>query len=277
MKDNACLFERKNNKDGTRWFAMKKQIVVCGVMLSALISSGCSISEADILAEDNSILSGESVESDTVKEHAVTDIQKEQNISDKKKILDAYEAAVTTLRENYLLPDGTEVQHDSIDPGENSYAICDIDGDETDELITVWNSAAMAGMQLGVYQYDISTGTYNEEITIFPTVRFYDNGLLLAEWSHNQGKGVDIWPYSIYRYDQKQDKYIYQGCVDSWSIEAGETDYPKEADREGYGSVYMIDYEGYDKDYYSKSEYDEFYEKLLDGAKEINIDYKILM
>ena len=58
--------------------------------------------------------------------------------------------------------------------------------------------------------------TYILKIEEFPHIRFYDNGYAQADFSHNQGLGESLWPYTIYKYDQKSDCYYKDIMIDSW-------------------------------------------------------------
>lgn len=74
----------------------------------------------------------------------------------------------------------------------------------------------MAGMVEYVYGYDPDDNNVYIEIEEFPHIRFYDNGYAQADFSHNQGLGESLWPYTIYKYDQKSDCYYKDIMIDSW-------------------------------------------------------------
>lgn len=193
----------------------------------------------------------------------------------------AYLDAVKTLSTTYTLPDGDTVESDGeYDPDGNRFAIADVDGDGIEELVIDWTATYMAAMVEYVYQYDSGTG-WNEELLEFPATTFYDNGIALTDWSHNQGMGT-MWPYDISRYDAASDTFEYAGYVDSWDGHEFPTGYsgdpyPAYIDTEGAGTVYQINAEflGYTlSDYaeypYTQSQYDAFYATLLNGAKKLD-------
>ncbi len=97
----------------------------------------------------------------------------------------------------------------------NQFAVCDIDQDGTEELLISYQDASMAGMVLYVFQYDAGTDAFTTELAEFPSVRFYSNGYVAADSSHNQGKGGKFWPYTIYRYDQDTDVYERVAYIDA--------------------------------------------------------------
>ena len=74
----------------------------------------------------------------------------------------------------------------------------------------------------------------------FPLLTFYENGAVMAGWSHNQGKGGDFWPYFLYQYLPETDGYQQVGAVDAWDRALGIEGYPDQVDRSGTGFVYYI-------------------------------------
>lgn len=102
----------------------------------------------------------------------------------------AYAAALEEIYTNHTFPDGKDFGFDGFhDMSENKFAVYDIDSDGKKELIVLYTTTYMAGMTGTVYAYDSSSGTLRAELQEFPSLTFYDNGAVVAEWSHNQGMG----------------------------------------------------------------------------------------
>lgn len=134
----------------------------------------------------------------------------------------------------------------------------------------------MAGMVLYVFQYDAGTDAFTTELAEFPSVRFYSNGYVAADSSHNQGKGGKFWPYTIYRYDQDTDVYERVAYIDAWEKEMLPDGFPEEADVSGSGYVYYISTEdgsGQAVEPQDVSVYEALVADTYGGAEEINVEY----
>lgn len=190
----------------------------------------------------------------------------------------AYAAALQNLLENLILPDGTQVELDSFWEdrlNENEFSIADVDGDGVEELIVALTTTYIADMREEVYEYDPDTQKMRRELQEFPYVTYFDNGMILAGWSHNHTYGDDFWPYNMYRYDRTTDEYLYMGCVTSWQKEFQPEGYPDDADVSGTGTVYSITYgEEYTGEYdYDQLQYDQFYEEIFGMANELEFQW----
>ena len=120
-------------------------------------------------------------------------------------------------------------------------------GDGRDELILKNEHAAMAGMVERIYDYDAETQAFRQQFSGFPALTYYDNGVILEDWSHNQGRAGDkLWPYDLYRYQPEEDRYERLGSVDAWDRRLGEHmdafggDFPEETDADGDGYLYFL-------------------------------------
>lgn len=122
----------------------------------------------------------------------------------------------------------------------NNFAVADIDNDGIAELIVEVNNASVADRITVIYQYDIKNDEYYREASFYPGAVFYDNDIVFDEWSHNQGYGDFIWPYSVYKYDKSQDTYNFISQVDSWNRKLKEEGFPEDIDKDGDGNVVMI-------------------------------------
>ena len=188
----------------------------------------------------------------------------------------AYAEALRRIMEELTLPDGTHLDADEYtELSENQFCIADVDGDEVEELLVGWTSTYVAGMMEVIYEYDPDTRQMRTELQEFPYVTFFDNGMILAGWSHNQTRGMDLWPYSMYRYNMTNDRYFYVGSVESWQKEVWPEGFPDEIDVSGCGTVYAIEYgEEYTGEYlYDQSQYDQFYDAIFGTAEELELDW----
>ena len=164
---------------------------------------------------------------------------------------------------------------------ENKFAVYDIDGDGIEELLVEISSASMAEMRFVIYQYDLEKNTIKVELDEFINNTFYDNGIIVSNWSHNQGLGDAIFPYNVYQYDRNQDVYVMLGNADSWNREFAEKDwdgnvFPDSMDKDGDGNVYFIsDAEG-KTETVDGAEFGEWENSLFGSAKEIEMDWKNL-
>lgn len=129
---------------------------------------------------------------------------------------------------------------------ENSFAICDVDGDGSDDLILLFSTAPTAGMCAWVVGYDAQADEVYQKTAVFPSVNFYPNGLLEAFRGHNQGlAGEALWPYALMKYDPINRTYKVIAQVDAWDSSLSQTDFegkpfPSDADTDGTGIVYLI-------------------------------------
>ena len=109
---------------------------------------------------------------------------------------------------------------------------------------------------------------------------FYDNGIVLSKWSHNQGLAGDFWPYNVLQYDASIDCYRPYGAVDAWDKSVRDTNeegqpFPTDIDKSGVGIVYYIR-EGGESEFgapVDQADYLAWLESVISGAKELQIPY----
>lgn len=168
-----------------------------------------------------------------------------------------YIKAIKELYYNHKLPDGSLLEDpmytENYDMSENRFAICDIDSDGKDELLIALTHFPMAAMRTIIYDYDSYTNKFREQITEFNWMNFYNNGVLEAMWSHNQGVAGDaLWPYTMYKYDIDSDSYKVVAQVNAWNKLFADTnwitetyaEFPSEIDVDQDEIVYYITLDG---------------------------------
>ena len=186
------------------------------------------------------------------------------------------------------LPDG-ELDTSSLDAGfgemrDNHFAVTDIDGDGREGLIVSYVNATMAGMEEIIYDYDPVPGELKREFTQWPALTYYDNGIIKAEASHNHTHG-EFWPFALYQYETESDSYQQIAYVHTWDKEISDVyedqPFPDELDTDGDGTLFNIsegaeatyEYEDYK---YNQADFEEWYNGMMEGAKEISIEYRPL-
>ena len=97
----------------------------------------------------------------------------------------------------------------------------DVDGDGQEELLLNWTGASMADTVEYIWGYR-DNGTH-VELCEFPALTCYDNGVIEAQWSHNQGLAGEFWPYFLYRYNAETDQYEICGGADAWDKSVAKT------------------------------------------------------
>jgi hypothetical protein len=177
-------------------------------------------------------------------------------------MFNAYADALENLIQNNMLPDGAAADDLFGDMAQNQFSLCDVDNDGKEELLLMYTTASMAGMTGYVFGYDAQTEKLHIELSVFPLLTFYDNGIIKAGWSHNQGRAGDsFWPYNLYHYAPETDDQ--------------NNPFPSDIDISGTGYVYYIMKDGqYDTSSpVDASEYNAWIGSYLGDASEIQIEY----
>ncbi|GAU78835.1 hypothetical protein [Fusibacter sp. 3D3] len=193
----------------------------------------------------------------------------------------AYKSILEGIFSEHTFPGGEACDWtEDSDLSQNQFAVYDIDQDGQNELIIAYTNASLAGMVELIYDFEINTQTANEVFREFPTITYYDNGIVKAEWSHNQGLAGDFWPYTLYKYESESDQYANVGMVDAWDRSLSESNYegnsfPSESDTDGDGIVYYIMQDGEYKldqpiDY---AEYEQWRDAYMNNAKEVTVPF----
>lgn len=204
--------------------------------------------------------------------------------SDEGACLPAFGKVLWDAYQQGILPDSSVLEYEGMEfAADQSFALADVDGDGQEELLLFWENATMAGMLGAVFGCD--GGAVYEELVEFPALAFYDNGIVQAEWSHNQGFAGEFWPYNLYSYDAEEDVYQPVGSVDAWDKRVSERDYegapfPADIDADGDGVVYYLCSAGWDgrddPPLVDGPDYESWRAAYLDGAEKLDIPFQKL-
>lgn len=194
-----------------------------------------------------------------------------------------YRNALESIYNYQVFPYGRDMGYDGYDLSVNQFAVYDVDSDGEDELLILYITTSTAGNVGIVYDFDSQSNKVREQLLEFPALRFYDNGIVEADMSHNHGlAGEALWPYTMYQYDKQSDSYRVVASVDAWDKAFHDTDYdgkpfPEEADTDGDGIVYYITPEGGSKAKpVDQAEYNKWKDSYTGGAKQLEIPFKSL-
>lgn len=200
--------------------------------------------------------------------------------------LTAYERTMERFYNEHISPDEQDLMMEDNIFGnieENDFAVFDVDGDGSEELILLFSTAPTAGMCAWVVGYDAQADEIYLKTAVFPSVEFYPGGLMEAFRSHNQGfAGEALWPYALMKYDETERTYKVIAQVDAWDRSISETDYdgtpfPAEADTEGTGIVYLISQPTVDgtfsTDTVSRTAYEAWRAGILNGHETLQPEY----
>lgn len=201
----------------------------------------------------------------------------EQHAQEAAKRREAYTKVINDLLDRHIWPDGSEAPYDD-DLSLNRFSITDIDGDEREELIIAYETAAMAWMQEVIYDYDVEREELKTQLTEFPALIFYSNGIIKADSSHNQSDS-DFWPFTLYCYDPVEDIYTRVGQAVAWDRAIAPDNFPESVDIDGDGRVFAVsDGTEYPQDFtVDNAEYEAWYAHWLgENVTETEIYWKPL-
>ncbi len=194
----------------------------------------------------------------------------------------AYAAVLHTLFYERIFPDGM-LYDPFVDGTGDRFAMVDLHGDGTEELILLATNSYTAGQMGYVLSWEETTGTTRVELQEYPRFTFYDNGYVQVWAPHNQGMAGDaLWPYTLYRYDTVTGTYRSVAMVDAWDSEMGEYYYdmmfPTEVDRSGSGVVYYVmEADRYDlSSPMDAADYAAWEQTWQEGASVIEVPYREL-
>lgn len=186
---------------------MKKAANLSIFVAIACLLSGCSQKKTDRTDPPgkNILLPAESAieeERETISENGFT----EQNRAYGGILWDAYYLGrIEGKQYAFPNPEGNK---------SGRFAIYDIDGDGYEELLLCFEGGSTASAVEYIWGYE--NGSTHIELCEFPKMRYYSNGVIEADWSHNQNLAGDFQPVSVYIYNSEADEYQMLGAVDAW-------------------------------------------------------------
>ena len=254
-------------------FAILKNVMTPDMRGDSVVSS-----EQDYPSEDSDKNAGAESEGDEESTETGIDLSNQQ-----PEQIQAYWTVLTDIYHYQIFPGGRELGYDGWPMSDNRFALGDIDGDGSEELIVVYSTTYTAGQAYIIYDYDASTGGVREQFIEYPGVVHFDNGILKVDASHNHTLSEKIWPYTLYKYNAESDSYDVIAQVEAWDKEIRDTDYegnafPDDVDADGDQTVYYI----METDEYAQrtpvdgKEYDQWYESYRNGAGTVTIPYLAL-
>lgn len=252
-----------------------KRILCLLIALLMLAAIGCSAespasSEADPQPEETASLQEEPAPAPEEPAPA----PEEASLSEEAKA--AFIKVLSDLFYEYTLPDG-EVSVPS-ETGRNDFTIADVDGDGRKELVFTHDPGVTAGQIAYILDYDEENQELYAELCIFPFYSIYDNGVVLALWSHNHDLcGETFWPFTMYCYNSEIDAFDMVADVTAWDGSFYETDYngnpfPAELDGTDLGILYQIN----ENEYIDSDEYSEWYSSYMDGSTALTLTMELL-
>lgn len=257
---------------------MKRVLTIIASIILTSIIAACSNSVTPALPSDVQPTATAAVS--TAEPVATEPTGSAQPGGQKQQLYAAFGDALENLLQNRILPDGIP-SDDQDSTVASRFAVYDVDADGQDELILLNNTVTMAGTSGYVFDYEQGTEGLQTELLEYTDLTLYDNGMVKAGWSHNQGLAGDhFWPYNLLQYDASIDCYRPYYSVDAWDKAYGETNeqgqpFPTEIDKSGAGIVYYI-MQGMDFDYSSpvdQSEYTAWLDQQIGSAKELQLQY----
>lgn len=197
--------------------------------------------------------------------------------------IQAYWTVLTDIYHYQIFPGGRDLGYDGWPMSDNRFALGDIDGDGSEELIVLYCTTSTSGHAEIIYDYYASAGGVREQFIEYPGVVHFDNGILKVDASHNHTLSAKIWPYTLYQYNAESDSYDVIAQVEAWDKEIRDTDYegnafPDDVDADKDQTVYYImeadsSAQGVAVD---GEAYDQWYETYRNGAGTISIPYLAL-
>ncbi len=271
-KGTITMDDLKRMADGID-FTILKNVIVPDMRGDSVVSP-----EQDYSSEDSDKNAGAESEGDGESAETGIDLS---NLETEQ--IQAYWTVLTDIYHYQIFPGGRELGYDGWPMSDNRFALGDIDGDGSVELIVLYCTTSTSGHAEIIYDYDASTGGVREQFIEYPAVVHFDNGILKVDASHNHTLSEKIWPYTLYQYNAESDSYDVIAQVEAWDKEIRDTDYegnafPNDVDADGDQTVYYI----METDEYANrapidgKEYDQWYEAHRNGAGTITIPYMAL-
>ena len=263
--------------------------VVTGVLVAGTVIGGGIVSYRYVRTEDckqTTINENRATETENKKATVNTSTTKKNNTSE--KTYEAYRQALYEFVDTNVFPSGKIAAggiSDSTDWGEMlnkpEFVICDVDGDNKDEMIINWCGGDLAAWGDYAFEYDEAQECFNP---IFHTDSgtIYPNGIRIAYNLHSYygGEMAEIFKINDETKQWESIGYYEEILKDCWEqytfLNDQDISYPEELDTNGEGRIYHIKCEEYDG-LYSVKDFKKIEKKLTGGVEPIDTDRKELI
>lgn len=277
---------------------MKKRMVLTLTLAAALAAaSGCAGPEKIPAgtAKDETVSSGTQTETETSFDTEETAETEEEEIVEYpergtehagaqvngEELLAAYRTALSDFMNSHIWPDMLDIDYDGDfgDMSENRFAVTDVDGDGTAELVISFTTASEASKMEYVGGYDPVDKRVYGELWGYPSLTYGTDGIVRENASHNQSMAGDLyWPYLLYRYDASMDAYFEAASVEAWEKSVSATDYngrafPDDLDTDGDGLVFLVT-ENDATTTMDNADYDSWYMKTMGASTELTLPWQ---
>lgn len=252
--------------------------IICAILTLSIALNGCAALAPTVTeTSDVPVFTEASAPETTVPEATAA-----QEETKSPAMLRAYQFALQQIAFEHMLPDGTDLDFTG-DFGfieDNTFAIADVDGDGSDELIVLYSTAPMAAMRGLIYGYDMENDTLLLKLDSFPDFEFYPGGLVKVSWSHNHTYGLDFWPYTLMRCQSGSGVYEAEVSVWAWDRSVSEKDFdgtpfPEDKDPTGSGIVYLMS-QGEEQTVLSQAEFLAWEAETFAGASALTLSWQNL-
>ena len=101
--------------------------------------------------------------------------------SDRAAMIQAYITVLEDIFFDQKFPGDQDYGYQPVqgeDVAANQFAVYDIDGDGKEELIITYFTTYTAGQGEMIYGFDSASGTVREELRAYPSLIYYDNGIV---------------------------------------------------------------------------------------------------
>lgn len=205
-----------------------------------------------------------------------------ETLKEEKRYI-AYQETLYQLLLNEVYPEGMNPEFEPLFGSleDNRFAVMDVNGNGTEELIIQFTTASMAENVEIIYDYGEEEETIRPVLTLFPALTYYENGIIQEKWAHGHDlSGEEYWPYNLYRYQETTGEYELVAEVNMWSRSAGTIDYkgdpyPEDIDAEKAGIVFILSRNGVTETV-SKSSYEAWLEEIIGNAQVVSVPYRAL-
>lgn len=128
-----------------------------------------------------------------------------------------------------------------LDESASKFAMIDIDGDSTQELLVRTSNGVMASMKGALYYFTDKKNSKTASIDVGYFIdSIYKGGYVKVNVGHNQSPSLSMWPYTLYRYKNGRYEQLFHAyTVDQKGDYSGYYYHPSE-DKDHDGVIWYI-------------------------------------